>query len=202
MKICISMFSEKPSRLLFTVSTNILVALSIFWLLPTATQAAITPGQIPTGNDLGIQQESPVRDAPGLVDVVRKVVVWTYTLFFILAVLLIIFAAFAYLTAGNNAEQIKTAHKRLIWAAVAIVVALLAVGAELIIKDFLNNAPNQTQNQSGVLNVSCGGPGLPPCSPVNQPQNVGCGGPGLPPCPSNNGRSTGNNCALFNLICF
>jgi hypothetical protein len=49
----------------------------------------------------------------------------------------IIFAAFSYLTAGGDPEQVSKAKSRIIYAAVAIAVALLAVGFEVIIRNFL-----------------------------------------------------------------
>jgi len=75
----------------------------------------------------------------GLVDVIRGVVRWVYIIFFIIAVLFILFAAFTYLTAGGEAEKVNKAKTQLIYAAVAIAVALLAVGFSAIIQAFLTN---------------------------------------------------------------
>ena len=84
----------------------------------------------------GIQQTGPTT-VGGLVDILRNVVRWIYIIFFILAVMFIIFAAFSYLTAGGDPEQVSKAKSRIIYAAVAIAVALLAVGFEVIIRNFL-----------------------------------------------------------------
>jgi heme/copper-type cytochrome/quinol oxidase subunit 2 len=73
----------------------------------------------------------------GLVDILRAIVRWVYIIFFVIAVLLIIFAAFTYLTAAGNEEKVKKAKDMIIYAAVAIVVALLAVSFEIIIRNFL-----------------------------------------------------------------
>ncbi|MBI4160124.1 hypothetical protein HY504_03075 [Candidatus Wolfebacteria bacterium] len=73
----------------------------------------------------------------GLVDRFAAVVRWVYIIFFTVAVLLILFAAFTYLTAAGDEEKIKRARDQLIYAAVAIVVALLAVGFRAIIENFL-----------------------------------------------------------------
>ncbi len=75
----------------------------------------------------------------GVVDILRNVVRWIYIIFFILAVMFILFAAFNYLTAGGEAEKVNTAKNQLIYAIVAIVVALLAVGFETIIRNFISN---------------------------------------------------------------
>ena len=85
----------------------------------------------------GITRTGPTT-VSGLVSVLGKIVQWTYIIFFIVAVLMIILAAFSYLTAGGDEEKVKTAKNRIIYAAVAIIVALLAVGFESIIRTFLS----------------------------------------------------------------
>lgn len=75
----------------------------------------------------------------GIVDVIRNVIKWIYIIFFIIAVLFILMAAFTYLSAGGDAEKVNTAKNKLIYAAVAIAVALLAIGFETIIRTFLSS---------------------------------------------------------------
>jgi len=86
----------------------------------------------------GIQQTGPTT-VGGLVDVLKGVIRWIYIIFFVIAVMFILFAAFSYLTAGGDAEKITTAKNRVIYAAIAIIVALLAVGFEVIIRNFLTS---------------------------------------------------------------
>jgi len=45
----------------------------------------------------------------------------------------ILYAAFIYLTAGGDPEKVKTASNQLIYAAVAIAVALVAQGIRFIV---------------------------------------------------------------------
>lgn len=75
----------------------------------------------------------------GIMDVIKNVIRWIYILFFIIAVALVLMAAFTYLTAGGDSEKVKEAKNRIIYAAVAIVVALLSVALETIITNFLTN---------------------------------------------------------------
>ena len=84
----------------------------------------------------GITQVGP-STVGGLVDVIRNAARWIYILFFIIAVVFIIFAAFTYLTAAGDEEKVKKAKNMIIYAAIAIVVALLAVAFETIIANFL-----------------------------------------------------------------
>lgn len=95
---------------------------------------SIVNGQV--ANIPGITPVGP-QTVGGVVGVLQNVVRWIYIIFFIIAVLFILFAAFAYLTAGGEAEKVTTAKNQLIYAVVAIVVALLAVGFETIIRNFL-----------------------------------------------------------------
>lgn len=105
--------------------------------LPVST-LAITKGEIITPQEYGITPV-PVQNVPQAVGVLRGVVQTTYIVFFIIATLFILFAAYNYLTAGGQPEKISTVHKQLIYAGIAIAVALLAVGASTIIGNFLGN---------------------------------------------------------------
>lgn len=72
-----------------------------------------------------------------LVKVLNTVVSWIFTVFLIVAVIFVIIAAFSYLTSGGDPEKIKTASKQLVFAAVAIAVALLSVSIRFIVQDLL-----------------------------------------------------------------
>ncbi len=111
--------------------------------------SAIAPGTIPGPGDYGINASGLPSDANGLLNILGSVVTWVYRVFFIVAVLFIIFAAFNYLTGADDPEKIKSAHSQLIYAAIAIAVALLSVGFVAIIKDFLIS-PGSTQGGSNV----------------------------------------------------
>ncbi len=108
------------------ISVGALIGLST--LLGSAALVGAAPPSIPA---------SPITSVTGIVDVINNIVRWVYIIFFILAVLFIIFAAFTYLTAGGDEEKVKKAKDQIIYAAVAIVVALLAVGFQVIISNFL-----------------------------------------------------------------
>ncbi|MBN2197797.1 hypothetical protein JW698_01200 [Candidatus Wolfebacteria bacterium] len=102
--------------------------------------SSVALGQAPEANIPGVSNKyvGP-STVGGIVEIIRNVVRWVYILFFILAVLFILFAAFTYLTAGGDTEKVEKAKNQIIYAAVAIAVALLAVGFEIIIRSFLAN---------------------------------------------------------------
>ncbi|MFH1347052.1 MAG: pilin [Spirochaetota bacterium] len=98
--------------------------------------ASVVYAQPSTGLDLPGANTS-ITTVSSLVDIIRGVVKWIYTIFFIIAVLFIIFAAFTYLTAGGDPEKTTKAKNQLIYATVAIAVALLALGFQSIVANFL-----------------------------------------------------------------
>jgi len=83
---------------------------------PLLTSAQFVPPN-PTG----------VQSLTGLQTFICTVVVsWLFTFLIILAVVFIIVAAFKYLTAGGDPEKVKGASHTLIYAVVAVVVAIVA----------------------------------------------------------------------------
>jgi len=106
--------------------------------LITNTAFAITKGEIPGSGDLGINQILPSENIGGVVGLIIYAFQWIYTIFFIIAGIMILFAAFTYLTSGGDPEKVGSAKNQIIYAVVAIVVALLAVSINLIVKSFVS----------------------------------------------------------------
>ncbi len=86
---------------------------------------------------IGLAQTSPVESINDVMNILRSIVNVMYTAFFIVAIAFIILAAFNYLTAQDDAEKIKSATRQIMWAAVAIAVALVSVGFNQIVENFL-----------------------------------------------------------------
>lgn len=122
------------------------IIFSIAVIIPFAV-FAITPGTIPNADELGIEQDSPVKDVYGGVEILSSIVGWVYRIFFVLTVLFIIMAAYKYLTKADDAEKIKEARQQLVYAAIAVVIALLAVGFSAIIGNFLQDPTPPADNQ-------------------------------------------------------
>ena len=79
----------------------------------------------------------------GWFGILQQVVGWVYRAFFVVAALFIIIAAFYYLTAQGNPEKVGEAKNMIIYAVVAIVVALIAVGMDVMIRTFLSTGGQQ-----------------------------------------------------------
>ena len=86
------------------------------------------PGTVPQGHITSLQ---------GVLNTVCIVFSWMFYFLVALAVIFIIVAAFKYLTAGGNPEKVKGAGSTLLYAAIAVGVALLARAIPLIVASFL-----------------------------------------------------------------
>lgn len=69
--------------------------------------------------------------------VIVNIVNWVMGLFFVAAVLFIFYAAYLFLNAAGNPDQLQHAKDQLIYAIVAIVVALLAGSVRFIVASVL-----------------------------------------------------------------
>ncbi len=87
------------------------------------------------GSGISSVQNLPegVKDFGGFIKIFNTLINWIFTILLILAVFFILFAAFKYLTAGGDNEKIGSAHKILVYAVVAIAVALLAQGVRFVV---------------------------------------------------------------------
>ncbi len=79
-----------------------------------------------------------ITDVTDVYTILNNVLNIVYTIFFIIAAFFIILAAFQYLTAQGDPEKTKTAKNMIIYAIVAIVVALLAVSVRGVVENFLD----------------------------------------------------------------
>lgn len=130
-----------------TIFVFILLIILTGFIVLTAN-AAIEAGKIPNATDLGLP-DSPVKDASGLLGIVKNILTWTYWLTLTASILFIIFAAFNYLTAAGDTEKVKTAHKQIIYAVIAIAITLIAIGAVSIVNDLI-----QSGSSSGIPSPS------------------------------------------------
>ena len=74
-----------------------------------------------------------------IVDLLIKAVKWMYTLFFIAAVAYILWAAYIFLTSKGDKAKVEEGKKRLTYAVIAIVIALVASSVVSIVQSFLTS---------------------------------------------------------------
>jgi hypothetical protein len=104
----------------------VLPALAFAQSLPAPTapnQAAVPQGQITS--------------LQGVLQTLCTVFAWAFYFLIVIAVIFVIVAAFKYLTAAGDPEKVKSAGQTLLYAAVAIGVALLARAVPLVVGSFL-----------------------------------------------------------------
>lgn len=62
---------------------------------------------------------------------------WIFWFLIVLTIIFVLVAAFKYLTAAGDPEKVKSAGSTLLYAAIAVVIALIAKGLPLIISTFV-----------------------------------------------------------------
>lgn len=62
---------------------------------------------------------------------------WIFWFLIVLTIIFVLVAAFRYLTASGDPEKVKSASRTLLYAAIAVVVALIAKGLPLIVSSFI-----------------------------------------------------------------
>jgi hypothetical protein len=76
---------------------------------------------------------SPITSVGGGIGFICFLLGWAFILLIVLAVVFVLFAAFSYLTAGGDTEKVAKANKSLLFAAIAIVIGLIAKGVPSLV---------------------------------------------------------------------
>lgn len=98
----------------------------------------VTFGQVDIGTPIVPPASTgPITGVDEGIDLFKSVLGWFATIFWIAAALFVFYAAFLYLTAAGNEEQVKKASSQLLYAVIAITVGLMAYAMPAFVKDFL-----------------------------------------------------------------
>lgn len=128
------------SAALFTI-----VAVMLAGALPATSYAQSGGGTGATGGtggggtgavDTNVGPQSSINTPEAVQGVLQRITNWMFTFFIAIAAMMIIYAAFVYLTSGGG-EEVQKAHKMLLYAAVAIVVATMSRGIVTLVKNFV-----------------------------------------------------------------
>lgn len=129
-------------QLLFRLSAKpfFLVSLVFGMAITTVANAANIPSLLQGGSvsTLGTSLFCPIQ-------------AWMFWILISVAVIMVMWAAYLYLTAGDDPEQVRKATKTMTYAAVAVVVALLAEGFPVLISTIF---PATSGGISSPLNCS------------------------------------------------
>lgn len=77
----------------------------------------------------------------GVVRIIENIRDWFSAIVAIVAVFMMLYAAFLFITSSGDADKLTTAKKTLTWAIIGIVVAFLAYGIVELVGSFLNSSP-------------------------------------------------------------
>lgn len=80
---------------------------------------------------------TPVSSPDEAIALLRKVFQWLAIIFWIVAVGMIFWAGFRYLTSGGEPEKVKSANAALKYAIIAIAIGLVAYGVPTFVDQFL-----------------------------------------------------------------
>ncbi len=93
---------------------------------------------------------STVDTPEGVIGVIDTIARWMYGILMILGVVFILYSAFLFMTSSGNQEKVSTARRALIYAIVALVIGVLAWGAESLVMNLLQAStsnPEETEAQ-------------------------------------------------------
>jgi hypothetical protein len=101
----------------------------VFPISALAAFATAPGGVIAPGNVLSNQSQIPQS--------VCNVVDWLFYGLIVFSVIMVLIAAYGYLTSGGDPEKTKAAGQRLLYAAIAIIVGILAASFPYLVSSFL-----------------------------------------------------------------
>jgi hypothetical protein len=113
--------------------------------------AAQAPAQFTGGT---APPQAKISSLQGVLNDVCTVFGWMFYFLIALAVVFIVIAGYRYLTASGDPEKVKSANRTIIYAAIAVGVALLATAIPLVVASFLG-----ASGGSGIGNCGAGGGG-------------------------------------------
>lgn len=96
-------------------------------LMPVVARAQTTP---------------PITKVQGLVGLMCDVFGWMFFGLITLSIIMVVVAGFNYATAGDNAEKVSKANKMILYAVIAIAVALIAKGIPAVVGNFIGYSGN------------------------------------------------------------
>ncbi len=83
------------------------------------------------------QPKTSITTPEKVIELINKFGGWFYSALLALAVIFIIYAAFRFLTASGDEKKVEEAKQQLIYAIIALAVAMLATGIVTVMKQFL-----------------------------------------------------------------
>jgi magnesium-transporting ATPase (P-type) len=112
---------------------KVYVAIALIFLI---SLAALPLGVLAQQDKIPENIQSPEQ----LVKLVTTLTDWIFTIFILLAVVFIVIGAMQFVTAGGKPESVSEARQKIIWAAVGIIVALVARAIPAVLENIILKA--------------------------------------------------------------
>ena len=93
--------------------------------------------------------ESPIENTTQAYSLLVTIVRWVYTIFFVIAVLFILIAAYNFILGGKDETKVKLAKVQLKYAIIAIAIALVSAGASTIVQNVLEDRQTSPAQPGG-----------------------------------------------------
>jgi hypothetical protein len=116
------------------------VAIIVIFAVPLLVLAQAGPAKQPS--NFTPPPQSSISTVQAVLDEVCGVFDWMFYFLIALSVIFVVIAAYRYLTASGNPEKVKGATNTIIYAAIAVAVALLALAIPSIVANFLGASGN------------------------------------------------------------
>lgn len=79
----------------------------------------------------------PITSFDDIIELIDTVASWLFTIILALAVVMLLYAAFLWLTASGDEDKVSTARKVLIYALIGIAIAFIAKGLVALIQELV-----------------------------------------------------------------
>ena len=109
----------------------LLLVLAISFVLISAP-ALVSAEEDDVLDDVGL-----VTDKDDIVDILNGIKTWVSALVAVLGVIMILWGAIVYMTAGGDEEKVGKAKKTIVYGIIGIAIALIAFGIFALVEDFL-----------------------------------------------------------------
>ena len=109
------------------IALGLLVVLGVALGSTALAIGELPPETIPTNITSGAE----------LVELIKQLINWLFVGFLLTAVVLMIIAAFQFLTGGGDPSSLASAKGKLIWAVVAVIIAVLARAIPLVVENIV-----------------------------------------------------------------
>ena len=93
--------------------------------------------KVPGPGGLTALPPPPITNTKDIEGLALGITLWIFWGLIVFSIVMVLVGGYRYLTSAGDAEKVKKANKTLIYAAIAVAVALIAAGVPLIVSSFL-----------------------------------------------------------------